>query len=262
MARKKTSHWRRMGTTIEQCLREARFDKLDDAARKLRTAEHLARNLPGGATLRTSEGAAPEVNPVQEYRKLLVHDLLLWQARRTYQDHWYSEDGESNRPFYRDTGALYVDAAQALIGGDSSDLTEQQKQDRQAKVREVRELVNQQEPLKAQLRRPSRPDFTGGSEIKLEFAVDRGASVPRGYPVAWLRAPGAEGRQVLDLQKEAHTELPFTIPPFDVAGAKKRVERLDTTFAVYFRGQLRPVPQKVNVYLQPDIVWAQPKPPP
>src|SRR5262249_1793030 len=31
---------------------------------------------------------------------------------------------------------------------------------------------------------------------------------------------------------------------------------------VYFRGQLRPVPQKVNVYLQPDIVWAQPKPPP
>jgi hypothetical protein len=193
----------------------------------------------------------------------LARLLLLWLARRTYQDHWYDEN---NQPYYRAAANLYVEGAHGLIAG-GSDLTSQQKQLRLAKVTAAQQYVEQKAALDARLVRPRRPNFTGESEITLLFALDRGA-VPAGYPVAWLTAsrelqvPNAGVRQVLDLKEKPAKELTFPLQRPAVAEAAKRVDRLESTLEVRFRGQRRPVPTEVKVYHRPDVIWSQPEPPP
>jgi hypothetical protein len=248
-------HWRRLAAAVRKRAEDARRAGPEKAAENLLAAERLARQMDGA-----SASLVPG-NPVQEARKVRVHDLLLWLARRTYQDHWYDEN---NQPYYRAAAELYLNGARDLIAG-GSDLTAQQKQDRQKKVAQTRKYVEQPAEQKAELVRPRRTDFTGESEIRLQFALDRGA-VPAGYPVAWLTAsPGlryAAGRQVLDLKKEATKQLTFALEPPAVADPNKRVERLESTLEVRFRGKRQPVATKVNVYLRPDVVWSKPEPPP
>jgi hypothetical protein len=249
--------WRRMPEVVEKRTQDARRARPELAAADLLVAERLARQLDGAFVLAD--------NPVQEARKLRAHELLLWLARRTYLDHWYDEN---NQPYYRAAANLYVEGAQSLVAG-SSDLTSQQKEDRLEKVRPVRDYVNQKAALAAQLVRPQRPDFTGESAISLHFSVDRGG-VPPGYPVAWLATSPAlqvrddAGRQVLDLNrdKEPAKELTFGLEYRGGGDTAKRVDRLQSTLELRFRGQRPQVKSPVNVYLRPDVVWTKPEPPP
>ena len=55
-------------------------------------------------------------NPADLYRRWLVQDLLLSQAQRTLDDHWYSEEATAPQPYYRSAGLVYLDDVKRLAG--------------------------------------------------------------------------------------------------------------------------------------------------
>src|SRR5262249_55172237 len=75
-------------------------------------ADHEAHRLDGAATTYFHEH-----DPIDEYRRLLLHNLLYWQAQRRLFDHWDGEDGgaEPNR-YFRFVGERDVKDAEGLLG--------------------------------------------------------------------------------------------------------------------------------------------------
>ena len=99
--------WRRLAGDATALLDEARKDDLAHAHVALRSAERLGR-LAGGA-----EDPGWDVEPAGRFRRLATHDLLLWQARRGLEDHWFDEKGE---PYYQQFARAYVEDAARLVG--------------------------------------------------------------------------------------------------------------------------------------------------
>src|SRR5262249_7019944 len=51
-------------------------------------------------------------DPLAAERRILVHDLLCWQAARTLRDHWFTDLGKT--PYYRTVGLDYIKDARPL----------------------------------------------------------------------------------------------------------------------------------------------------
>ena len=62
-----------------------------------------------------AEAWLASVDPVDENRRLQLHDLLVWQAQRTWLDYWASADPAN--PYYRTAGLVYTGDASDLVGG-------------------------------------------------------------------------------------------------------------------------------------------------
>ncbi len=69
-----------------------------------------------------SRQAGPSISPdsirepATRTRNLRTHDLLVWNARRAWLDHWYDEE-PTERPYYQLVGKRYLDDAEALVPG-------------------------------------------------------------------------------------------------------------------------------------------------
>jgi Mg-chelatase subunit ChlD len=100
--------WRGLAGRINDLAKKSHeTGKLPAAEEKMTQAAGLCRQIDGaGATQLRSD-------PVEEDRKLHVHDLLLWMAERTRQDRWFAEN---NQRYYQDIGLLYVRDAESLAG--------------------------------------------------------------------------------------------------------------------------------------------------
>lgn len=162
--------WASMPAQIDQWSSKFRHGGGADARVLLARTVDLTRRLPGSSQLTVSG------NPVLDQRKQLIGEFLLWQARRTLNQHWYAEDPNAE-PYYRTAGLLYTDDAMNLL----SDFGGQQ-----AVADMVRAL---QSPGDLAFVAPDSLDITSQQETFVEVSLEpvAGASIPPGYPAVSAR---------------------------------------------------------------------------
>jgi hypothetical protein len=83
-------------------------ESLVDAEKSFESAERYCRWIDGAWV------AGPNPSPVDYNHRLHLHELLLWQAKRTALDQWNSDDS-SKKPYYHAAGSLFVKDAQAVL---------------------------------------------------------------------------------------------------------------------------------------------------
>jgi hypothetical protein len=120
-----------------QAAEAAAHEPLPAAAIKLSTAARQTRQIGGGV----GEDRLPH-DPIGEQRRLLLHDLLCWQAQRTYLDFW--ADRKQGEPYYFQTAARkYLTDASDLVTPKEGKLLKEERANRLATVLErSKELDN------------------------------------------------------------------------------------------------------------------------
>ena len=103
--------WQALTNRANSLTTGSRQADLKNARAQLQHADRLAHQLDGTSNARFS------AKPAEQYRRLLLHDFLLWQAGRTLDEHWFAEnDGEPNsKPYYQEAGRRYADDAQRMV---------------------------------------------------------------------------------------------------------------------------------------------------
>lgn len=99
--------WRELPISIEQLLEQAKSDDATTAQSSLARAANLSRYLDGPTALTLID------NPCDLYRRLQVQNLLLLQARRLLQQHYFDID-PTREPYFQAAGRLYLDDAKTL----------------------------------------------------------------------------------------------------------------------------------------------------
>lgn len=264
--------WRRMPEEIVKLTENSRKSNLKLAVNDLISGDRIARQMDGaGAAFLVKQS----VNPVDEQRKLQLHDLLLWLAQRTRTDHWFAED-PSAEPYYLFAGNLFVQDAKFLIhvpearaGGDSSQPSRQLQQERLEAVARMEGLLKQPGELAAT--GPARLEVTNERRIPIDYHLQKAQEsgwVPPGFPVVWLetgkflQVSEDTGRRVLETtDKQASSALTFEFTPSS-EGEPPRVPRADRTSATLrgiYRGQRIEKVTPINLHRLPEtIVYQQP----
>jgi hypothetical protein len=221
--------WRSLPAEITLRAEQSRtWGPVDKMAEDLARAERLARQVDG-ATARTLSNKS--VNPVEGMRKVRTHNLLLWLADRTQNDHWFAEDPEQTaEPYYRFVGLHYVQDALALVEAKSDPLAPEQRKERAQLADRMKLLLNRP----GEVLGVNQPDIDVATEEKvlakvpitypLRLADKDGIKgwVPAGHPVVWLETgkflePVAKPRQVLEVKNET---VPASVS-FDDVPVKK-----------------------------------------
>ena len=161
--------YRRLAGDATALLDKARKDDLAHARAALRSAERLGRLTDGAAD------PGWDAEPAGRFRRLATHDLLLWQARRSLEDHWFDEKGE---PYYQQSARACVEDAARLVG--PAQLADG--------VRPAEDEVNR--PGRLTLTAPGPLALTSEPELPAEWtlAAAAGAYVPPGLPSFRLEA--------------------------------------------------------------------------
>jgi len=144
----------------------------DKARLALQTADRVARQVfPVYAGTLAS-------NPADLYRRWLVQDLLLSQAQRTLDDHWYSEEATAPQPYYRSAGLVYLDDVKRLVP--------RQTPQTQSLADSLQERLKL--PGELALSNLGAVPITSEQTFPVEYQVTPvpGAWVPAGQPVFWV----------------------------------------------------------------------------
>ncbi len=135
---------------------------------RLRASDELSRFLPGLESLLSATA------PADRYRRRLLQGLLVWQARRMFEDHWFAAD-PAETPYFRSAAIGYLSDAE-LLGPKS------------AEVDQLRAQVNQPGELvwnaPHQIQVTSEPSF----RLTARLQPGPGTTVPGGFLVAWAEA--------------------------------------------------------------------------
>jgi hypothetical protein len=252
--------WRRLPIKVNGITDDSRGLPLGDAAIQLRDAERLERLADGAVALRLTAN-----HPADEARKLRLHDLLLWQAERTLQDHWFAEGLPD--PYYQVTGLRFVQDAHDLVAGNANELSAAKQRARLAQVTEHEAALRK----KGDLVPDPQPqiDLTSEPRVSVRYVLRPNPQgwVPAGYAVAWakteklLQPPKNAGRQVLEVsEKQAAAPVLLDLVP-EPEATKSRVPKVDrTTVALdgFYRGQVIHEPTPVLLHRSPQAVWTQP----
>jgi len=139
---------------------------------QLRGADRLARLVPGAAAPLVQAG-----NPGDQYRRWLAQDLLLVQAQRTFEDHWFAE-ADGVVPYFRAAGLRYLADAETLAPG-------------QAIVKDLQDRFKL--PGELEFRGPAALVGTSEQRLDAEYRLVPAGSalVPDGQPVLWIETDKA-----------------------------------------------------------------------
>lgn len=110
-----------MPSEANKLTRAASVAELEEAEKNLRKAAGYARRI-GGASVDT-DISAPETkmitDPIGDLRRVLIHNLLCWQAHRTYLDYWAAAPQPGSGPagphYFRQAGRMFLKDAQDLV---------------------------------------------------------------------------------------------------------------------------------------------------
>lgn len=244
-------------TEVMDLTGEADGAKLPEARKKLAAAAAAARRVAGWAV----NNALLSRHPVEEWRKLLLHDLLVWQAERAFHDHWVGERAiPGGAPYYRAVADLFLADARRQVN------TDDPKSPRLARVNEAREAMSA-EPLAVEWARARPGPFAAGDgafhmtdELNIErYYRLKGPGNVEGHSVRWvsvdkgLSPPAQDGvrpwalGQVHPLHIKAENEL-----------YKRNRRTPKHTVAAYFRGQRASAAMAVTVHREPDHLVVAP----
>lgn len=161
--------WRLLPVAINKLVASAGGAPRTEALQLLERAERLTRLADG------PEAQALAGDPVTACRRLRMQDLLLWQARRTLADHWYSEDPQA-APYFRLAGSIWLGDAQQLDAHVKA-------------VAAMRQKYTEAKPLS--LAGCERLQFTTQLRQEVTYRLDGGCASAAGFPVVWV-VPAAE----------------------------------------------------------------------
>jgi hypothetical protein len=253
---------RRLAEGARKGSEDARKAILEKAGPLASAAARQARCLDGAALRWLG------TDPVNEERALQLHELLTWQARRSYLDFWASEN--PNQPYFRAAGSLYLE--DSLVG-----LSDVQKNGRpdaelvlEKNVREVPDAVVLR-LLRAERLRAGRLHLTDEPNVSLAFEAAATGVVPEGRPVVWAKVgrwvelkPEQEGRTALtkvgpDLEKATKT---YDVHPKRSIDPNFLQGDTDFTAHLVFRGRHQTCETPIRMHYRPDLTLAQPTMPP
>ncbi|MGE3809515.1 MAG: hypothetical protein AB7K24_33035, partial [Gemmataceae bacterium] len=245
--------WRQLPVEINKLLDSASTSELSKALAELQSGDILARKISADL------GKLLTGVPAERYRVLMVERLLLAQATRTLDDHYFALD-PSDEPYFRSAGVLFVDDAQRL-------------EERQTPTQAVSDM-------RGKLQQPGTLIFAGAQAyqwttepmVKLDYKLQPadGAWVPKGLPVVWVepgmdlesQSPMAGNRLVREVgdkqpaQPLACSLISKTLQDAD-ANPPTTPQITPTQFNVHgiYRGQHVLLSTKVNLFLLPNNTW-------
>jgi von Willebrand factor type A domain len=247
----------------------ARIERLTDAGpdlspaevrTSLTAAERLAWLLPGAFVLK--DNASPAVAS----RKARTGELLLTQARRTLEDHWYAEDPEAV-PYYRVAGQALLKDRDSLLPGRTT------RRDEAANA-VTRALANEDEPPLTAREAVVAVTDAGDFRIRCEAHFPATAEAPPGFMALWpdydraalrMVSPTTGGRFVLRAAGRPVVDLTLTSPllakdePTEATpGPRPHIVRLNG----FYRGRPAAAATTVQLYPLPDVTVRHLPPPP
>lgn len=247
---------------------------LDIAEKSLAKAAHEAHRLDGAAITYFHD-----TDPIDEYRRLLLHNLLCWQAQRRLWDHWYGEgEGEPNR-YFRFVGEGHVTDAATLLGLPAKDPAYKARQkptdELSKRLAESGDFVAELHLRDDQWSSKETLNLAGDDLLRQRYHIGAPEhGVQEGYPVyrmkgdKWLEPPDAKQRQEWAPtkklgEKERWQELAeVTIQPVENPRATIDPDRTSHRLEGFFRGLHFGVTTDVNLYRLPDQVTRQQRMPP
>jgi hypothetical protein len=237
---------------------------LGKAATNLKIAAQEARQVEGAAV-----GVRMKQDPIGEQRRLQLHDLLCWQAERSYLGYWAEWPQQPGEDYFQKAGKGFLDDAVALVDKDG-----RKEGPRLKAVAEGRKQLSGAAPVvvcwsasgKDNTFQKSDDRFSLVSSSKQARTTHYRLEGPRGvpghkdvpgHPVRWVKArePGkldldpAEGQRPVALQED------FTVR---VSAAEQAEGRSGYDVHGYFRGHQSHRAVEVAVLGEPDIIWAHP----
>jgi hypothetical protein len=245
-------------------------DYMQERAQGLADTEELCRQLDGAAA------ATLTFNPVQEDRRLHLHNLLLGQAERTRLDHWWfaQEDASAGvPPYYLTVAKAYLGAAEELIGLDVED--PDLKKLRQASASKSLKALAVSE-LDAKPTVPSTLELTTDRDFKVAWKISTKNLPPQGIAMVRLKTEGslepADKEARYDVRKPLIDWSPDAMayklisPELNEAEKRpplvpKKKEGAQATLELLYRGRWIKPHVNINLHLGADtIVNQHPRP--
>ncbi len=234
---------------IEALLRESDSTDPDNLRAALVTADRLVRQIDG------AEARQLTTKPAVLFRRLRMHDLMVFLAQRTIDGHWFDVD-PSSEPYFRRAASAYLNDAQRLYPESEA-------------VAKCRDRLTNSGGLRFDEIQPLH--LMSQKRLVLDYQIQSTSDqiLPTGFPVSWLTAgAGLElvepvaGQRIVrrfDAQKQGgHVTFSIDCPPLDAAERKFPLEQSvqETELAVhgFFRGQLIQSHVPVTLHLRPEIV--------
>jgi hypothetical protein len=266
----------RAGDQIAAALNKQSRDAFEDTDKGRKSPLSEAGPLLRGAALRVrfASGAAvaawPTLDPVGEHRSLQMYELMRWQAERTFADYW-AADGDPRNPYYRTAAALYVAAAKTLVGNDSPDLTDDQKQARLEDLAKLEKTLAAPDKLAFRWRDgdeflagPATLHVTDEDRVKRVFGLDCPAGMPPGFPVVWedvgksLQPAGKDdlGRRALErvAAKGGEVRVEYDLIPERPPTPNFTKEKTKYTLEGFYRGRRFSLDTAVTLHHLPEVV--------
>lgn len=218
--------------------------KLEDAVRELKSAEHLCRLVSGSA------GSPPADSPVEALRRLRMHDLFIWQARRTIDDYYFDDFTNPATTYYVRAARDYLADAKKLVElSADADLTAE----RQA-------LARSMEKTDAQLTRlvaagDKTKAVTTQRQFPVQWTLTKEGKAIDGVPMVWLELRDRLQSSNKDLPRE-RKPLKDGLPAKVTYQLTKAPENGDSpvTLRMVFRGQRLSPETLVRMYEAADTV--------
>ena len=234
----------------------------------MRQADDLSHLLDGPAADLLARHLLPQHHPralekrvhqtqLTAYRRLLIRAVLLNQARRVFDDHWFGEGLQDKEPYYRAAALACLDDAGKVDPLQVAPATE---------LAELTERVTRS-PEGLRIDGPDEQIVTDESTLDLGTAVRSDGIRQEVIPVFWtdpvepfrVMAPAVSGRMVVAVGDQADPRLgwrlehqPAEYPAQTGLSPSKRV----ADFAVHglFRGQRFDHVTRLVVFPRPDQV--------
>lgn len=221
---------------------------------RLRRADRLARLLDGEATP-VPESKTEASSILRLYR---VHDLLLWLAERTWNDHWYDADPKAIKPYYRDAGQRFASDAADLVA-------------RSADAARIQKLLEGTDRLRLDgppgLVLTSEPSKDVSYRVSAEGEPPPGLPVIRPEPDSDIQVEGGTAGYRLAPWRTGGDRVGFTVFNPTIRDAERdpkltvpRLTRSRFTVSGMFRGQHFASVTDVELHPRPDMVAIGPPP--
>jgi hypothetical protein len=282
------SRFQQLSRETERLVAPQSGPNLTQRRQNLQQADRLARMMDATISLSTP------VHPAAEYLRLQLAELLLGQARRTLDDHWFAESS-TEEPYFRAAGRLFLADARALLTPHRSagmpsatapaivrglgDLEQRLNLPGELVVRDV--TPSFRDPWKRRAGDDAGlPVVTSEQTIERQYQVVPSSKedwAPLGRPTLWLQTtPGLQALEPREMQRQT---LPASVERRGLAQVHRLqckvcsspvsdAEEHDRTGSVKgdclslivhgrFRGQIIRAETKFEVHPGPDVVLRQ-----
>jgi hypothetical protein len=246
--------WQLLPRKVDQLTLASYKAKREPAETTLAQADRLARLLDGGL-VRSS------LNPVQEFRNVRLHHLLLWQAERMRREHWWAEDPNAD-PYYRWVGQRYVKDARGLMETRTAEGDRLRPRDRLELVDQEEKALNQPGRMNLELLDPTRLEVTSERTVTLSYKLVPTGEVPAGFPVLGLEpdkllqteALGRKALQTNGKDSSRALDFAFTMPRDETPRRVPRIDHANAALRGVFRGQPIDLTSTLNLHRWPEII--------